>query len=91
MEKVGNPKLENFAILVWKINLLKNQEILCRTTMGIVQSQLESAMVMKLKSVTFRKEKRTLYKSDFDSQLIVELRRVQRNLVNTRVHYSSEE
>ena len=42
-------------------------------------------------SIIFRKEKRTLYENDFDSLLIVEVGRVQQNLLNTRVHYSSEE
>ena len=62
------------------MDLVRNQEFI-----GQVGNEIEIIFFQK-------REKNFLIKeNDFDSQLIIELKRVQGNLVNTRGHYSFEE
>ena len=62
------------------MDLVRNQEFI-----GQVGNETEIIFLQK------REKNFVIKENDFDSQLIIELKRVQGNLVNTRGHYSFEE
>ena len=62
------------------MDLVRNQEFI-----GQVGNEIEIIFFQK------REKNFVIKENDFDSQLIIELKRVQGNLVNTRGHYSFEE